>query len=155
MKIIKKVFPLILISVLMLTGCSGQTDESRIDTNAMVRELLEKVEFEDELNRVEDAGTIKMLYDVDNATEAYVYISSGATAEEIAVFTFENKEAAELGLKKAEERLTVQKENYTSYVPEEVKKLDNAVVKQTGNYVVLCVSEGDEAGKIIEGYMKH
>lgn len=154
MKTIKKVIPFIFILTLMISGCSGQADKIQIDTKAMVDDLLEKVEFDDELNAVDDETTIKTLYNIDNAVESYVYISSGATAEEIAVFKFENKKAAEEGQKKALERIFAQKENFATYIPEEVKKLDNAAVKQAGNYVVICVSDSDEAEKIITEYMK-
>lgn len=153
MKTIKKVIPFIFILTLLISGCSGQSDTIQIDTKAMVNDLLEKIEFEDELNAVDDDTTIKMLYDIDNAVEANVYISSGATAEEIAVFKFEDKKAAEEGKEKVLERISVQKENFATYIPEEVKKLDNAVVKQTGNYVAICVSDSNEAEKIIKEHM--
>ena len=153
MKTIKKVILFIFILTLMISGCSGKTDEIQIDTKAMVNDLLEKVEFDDELNAVDDDAIIKTLYDIDNAVESCVYISSGATAEEIAVFKFENKKAAEEGQKKVLERISAQKENFATYIPEEVKKLDNASVNQAGNYVAICVSGSDEAEKIITEYM--
>ena len=56
---------------------------------------------------------------------------------------------AEKGLKKAQERIASQKEAFAAYIPKEVKKLDDAVVEQFGQYVVVCVSNSREAETII------
>ncbi len=135
-----------------LFGCSAQNDTTDIDMEHLSSELLKNAEFEDELSAVDDM-IIKKLYNIDNCVAAKVYISSGATAEEIAVFEFDNRETAADGLKKAKIRIGEQKENFESYIPKEMQKLDNAVVKQSGKYVIVCVSNGNKAKKIITQYI--
>lgn len=154
MKIIRKI-SLFLLSIVMITtlfGCSVQNDMTEIDIGDLSSELLERAEFEDELSAINDT-TIKKLYNIDNYTKAVVYISSGATAEEIAVFEFDSKETAADGLKKALVRIEEQKAGFESYIPREIQKLDNAVVKQSGEYVIICISNNNEAEKIITQYI--
>lgn len=145
-------FLLSLTMIITLFGCSAENNTVAIDIGCLSRELLEKTEFEDELNAVDDA-VIKKLYDINNYVAAEVYASSGATAEEIAVFEFDSKETATEGLKKAQARMEEQKTDFESYIPKEVQKLDNAVVKQVGRYVIVCVSNSNEAERIITQYI--
>lgn len=150
MKLTKKIITLMLCLVMAaaLIGCSSKEEAKEIDIDALASELLEKVEFDDDLNEIDDI-LVKRLYNIESYVKASVYVSSGATAEEIAVFEFESEAAAAEGLEKAQARVEQQREDYESYIPEEVQRLDNAVVKQSGRYVIVCVSSGDEAKNII------
>lgn len=154
MKTIKKalLFLLSITIIITLFGCSAPNDTTDIDIGYLSNELLEKAEFEDELNAVDDA-TIKKLYNIDDYVKASVYLSSGATAEEIAVFEFDSKDTATDGLKKAQARIEEQKTDFESYIPKEIPKLDSAVVKQLGKYVIVCVSNSNRAEKIITQYI--
>ncbi len=141
-------FILCLVSIAALMGCSAKEETTEIDIDTLVSELLEKVEFEDELNEIDDT-LVKRLYNIESYVKAAVYVSSGATAEEIAVFEFDSEAAAANGLEMAQARIERQKADYEAYIPQEVQRLDNAVVKQSGRYVIVCVSSGDEAKNII------
>ena len=81
-------------------------------------------------------------------------VGSGAVADELALFEFESKEDAEAAVEQAQARVTAQSESFADYIPEEVKKLDSAIVKTYGRYLVVCVSGGTEAGEIISEYFK-
>ena len=139
-----------LAALLLLSACSAQP--KAVDAGALARDLVENVPFQDELNPV-DGDIAAMLYDISGAEEAYVYVSSGATAEEVAVFTFPNEGAAEAALEKAEARITAQEESYALYIPQEVPRLENAVVRRVGCCVIVCVSDGDTAKEIIATYV--
>lgn len=151
MKMTKKILIFIL-TIVMLSGCAGKGN-LEIDINSLCNELLDKGDFEDELSSI-DGDVIKQLYDIDDYSEAQVYISSGATAEEIAVFKFDNQESAQEGLKKAQNRIEEQKQGFESYIPKEVKKLDDALIERYDSYVIVCVSNSDEAEKIVNQYVK-
>lgn len=153
MKKLKKTVALmfILAAVAALAACGGKGD-SQIDAQALANELMEKVDFVDELNLI-SSEMVPKLYGIDNAQEAYVYMGSGATAEEVAVFKFADEQAAKDGLAKAEQRIASQKDSFANYIPEEVARLDNAVIKQSGEYLAVCVSEGSTAAEIISQYM--
>ena len=154
MKTFKKTLSIALSIIMsaMLFGCSSQEDTVCIDIDALSGELLEKAEFEDELSPIDDT-MIKKLYNIEDYVKAKVYISSGATAEEIAVFEFDGTQAAKAGLDNAEIRIQERRIDFESYIPKEVKKLDNAIANRFGKYVIVCVSNGNKAEKIITQYI--
>ena len=48
-----------------------------------------------------------------------------------------------------------QAESFRDYIPEETKRVENAVLEQRGKYVILCVSgDPDKAEEIIEKAFK-
>lgn len=139
------------ILALLMAAC-GKNDAT-IDIAGLSEELLEGVPFSDELNRA-DEKTVARLYSIDNAVSQEVYVGSGATAEEIAIFRFESEGEADAALRAVQQRVAGQRESFRSYVPKEVQRLDNAVLKKWGCYVILCVSEGTEAEAIINQYLQ-
>lgn len=147
-----KIFlPFFLAAILLLGACSAQRVE--IDVGELADTLLENVEFRSELVFVDETMT-KMLYNIDDFTDACAYVSGGATAEEIAVFAFTSRDAAQNALQQVQTRLDHQRESFSSYLPDEVRTLDNAILVQDGCYVILCVSDGDQAKTIITQYTK-
>lgn len=153
MKTMKKALTLVFILVLSaaLAAC-GSSSSNEIDAQALADELMEKVEFVDELSPVK-SEMVPKLYGIDNAQEAYVYMGSGATAEEVAVFKFASEQDAMDALAKIEQYIAARKDSFANYIPGEVARLDNAVIKQSGEYLALCVSEGSTASDIISRYM--
>lgn len=146
----KKVGLYILVALFILTAC-GKKNTS-IDITKLSEDLLAHVPFIDELTQV-DEKTVEHLYSIDNAVSEAVYIGSGATAEEIAIFQFASEEDADHALLSVQQRILDQKEAFESYIPMEVKRLDNAVLEKQGCYIILCVSDGTEAEKIIHNYL--
>lgn len=134
-----------------LAGC-GATGGS-LDIQALAEDLLKNGEFSDELWKIDDS-MVQKLYNVSDYTQALVYVGSGATAEELALFAFPSEDAAAQGLQKAQARLESQIADYRTYLPQEVPKLQNAVVKQWGNFVIVCVSPGSACGEIVARYTK-
>lgn len=137
-----------------LVGCGSQAEEKTIDAEALAIELAEKVTYTDELNKI-DSGVAGELYQINTAENAYVYVSSGATAEEVAVFEFADEEDAGEAVEAANTRIQEQKESFEMYAPEEVSRLDKAIVKQSGRYLMVCITEDtDTAENIIEDYFQ-
>ena len=53
-----------------------------------------------------------------------------------------------------ENRVAYQKAGYEDYGPAEVPKLDSAVIKSAGSYVVMCVSDDNaKAEEVIKSYL--
>ncbi len=153
MKIMKKAITLVFIlAVSAALAACGNGSSKEINAQALSEELMEKVEFVDELSPVK-SEMVPKLYGIDNVLESYVYIGSGATAEEVAVFKFSDEQAAKDGLSKIQDYLSARKDSFANYIPGEVARLDNAVIKQNGEYLALCVSEGSAAEEIISRYM--
>ena len=136
-------------TAVLLAGCAKS--QKTVDPAKLATRLTTEITYQDELTAV-DAETVSMIYYFDDAaiTQSFVYEGSGATAEEVAVFECASEDDAAKVLQAVNERVEEQKESFTDYVPEELNKLDAAVIQKTGNYVVLSVSnEADQAKKII------
>ncbi len=138
----------LLLVLLLAAGCSGNSDKSGAewDLAELSDRLLNEITYTDTLSAMDDNLMDYLYQDIDTAdiSEKVIYISSGSTAEEIAAFLAVDEEAAkriEEGLKA---RIEQQTESFTDYVPEEVKRLEDAVLIRNGSYVVLSVS-GDAA----------
>lgn len=156
----KKLILLILtISTLTLVACNGNNSssgEKSLDVVALATALTEQVKFEDQLTLM-DTTLLLPLFDIDDAllSNSAVYISTGATAEEVAVFEAVDDKSAKAVNESVLARINTQKAGFESYVPAEIKKLDEAILIQSGVYVIMCVtSDVDNASKIIEEHLK-
>lgn len=147
----KRILPFLLALSLLfgLAGC-GSTGGT-LDMQALADDLLKNGGFSDELWKIDDS-MVQKLYNISDYTQALVYVGSGATAEELALFAFPSEDAAAQGLQKAQARLESQIADYRTYLPQEVPKLQKAVAKQWGSYVIVCVSPGSACGEIVARY---
>lgn len=149
----KKLLTVLCLALVLVTGCKGNEEPKTVDLNELATTLLNDVEFEDTLTKLNDK-MINKVYEIDNYKTCTAYVGSGATAEEIALFEFETQEDANEGYEQMQKRVEKQKKDYANYIPKEVKRLDDAVVIKYGNYVIFCVAEGNEAKEIINSYTK-
>lgn len=133
-------------ALMAFTGC-GKKEAKNIDVKTTANSLLSEIKYEDQLSEV----NYDLVYDMEdiNITESVVYVSSGATAEEIAAIKCETKEDAAKVEAALEERVKEQKDSFENYVPKELDKLDKAVIVKAGNTVVLSVSNDDAKAKEI------
>ena len=140
-----------------LVSCSKAQEEISVDAEQLAGDLFTKITYEDKLAQVEQDVAVNNLFDCADVKikECYVYESSRATAEEIAVFVCENGEEAQKMREVLETRVEEQKESYEDYVHEELVKLDKAVIEIKGNYAVLVVANDSEGVKnILAEYLK-
>lgn len=140
--------------VLALTGCGKK--EVTLDVTEVGNQLLEGITYQDELSSI-DLDTASMIFNFADVTivNGAIFESSGATAEEIVVLECSDAANADAAKAALEARVADQKESYTDYVPEELVKLDAAVIVTSGKYAILSVSdEPDKATEIINGYIK-
>ena len=136
----------------LLIGCGKKAD---FDVDSLATDLDTKITYADGLSPMdlEMAGMFLNLSDV-NVTKAAIYEGSGGTAEEIVVLECATDEDAQKAEQVLKTRVDEQIESFTDYVPAELTKLNAAVIKVSGKYAVLSVSDSpDEAKKIIDQYM--
>lgn len=125
-----------------------------VDVTKVAARLLNEIKYDDKLAEAEKES-IDVIYpglpkDKIKAMKIYVS-SSGGTSEEIAAFEAGDEETAKEIETKLNERVEAQKTSFKNYVPEELKRLENALVIRKGNYVYLSVSgDPDKAKSIIE-----
>ena len=135
-----------------LTACGGGNKE--VDVLAVGQDLSSKILYQDELMEM-DIETAMMFIELSGFTpvKGVAYEGSGATAEEIIAIECENADDADKAASALNARVAEQIECFTDYVPEELVKLNNAVVIKNGKYAFLSVSnDPDTAKQIINGY---
>lgn len=159
----KKIFNICLATGIigMLTGCdttvsTSEEEATNVDVTAMADALYTEVTYEDTLSELND-DTALSYYGIEqeDVTECVVMVSTGATAEEIAVFEATDSEAAEAIKEACENRLEKQINSYNDYKPAEISRLDDAIIEASGNYIVYCVADDtDKVNEIIDEYFK-
>ena len=133
----KKVIAAAMAAAMLLGSCGKQQKD--VDIEALAEEIVTSVSFDDTLEEIDDS-MISMLYDITGYTDAVLYKGSGATAEEVAVFKMDSDDDAKTALDEANAHIQSQIKSYESYMPDEVTRLEDAVVKREGVYVVVVVS---------------
>ena len=156
--ILTRLIPAALVLCLTLTACGGKDDGSGAgyDPAATAQALLDSGAFTDTLDTT-DKDTVAVLYGVeaDSIVDCACYTSLSAGAEEIAVLTMKDADSAKAAMAGLEVRVADQKTALESYQPDEVSKLDKAILTQSGNTVVLVVAaDADKAQSTLDGLSK-
>ena len=133
--------------LLVLTGCA-KDEPKEADPAVLADTLHTTLTFKDEMTAGNEA-MLKMLFEIDEADiEAFkIYESSGATAEEIAVFKAKDEKAADRIYQAMQKRVEEQKTAFENYQPAEMKKLQDPLIKKQDVMVVLCVSDDTPAAE--------
>ena len=138
--------------MILLAGC-GSTQKD-IDASALAKSLVSDITYDDQLEQI-DEDDVSVYIDVPEKVNTIMYMGSGSTAEEVAVFTAPDEETARTTEENVQSFLDDQSDSFEKYIPEETKRISNAVLEQKGKYVVLCVSgDSDQAKEIIEKAFK-
>lgn len=135
----------------MLAGC-GSSTEVVIDTEALADNIYAGVTWQDQIGEVSLSKALS-LYGIssDSVVSGKVYISTNATAEEIAVLEASSSEQADELQEGLEARVEAQKSSFESYNAAEVPKLEQALIYKNGKYVVLVVCDDvSEAQAIVD-----
>lgn len=131
-----------LLSLVLLTLCAcGGQEVREFDPAADAQALLDGGAFSEKLEEI-DSQVACSLYgiDPDTVTDCAVYGSTGATAEELAVFVCADEEAAKTVETLLGYRVEDRTADMTGYMPSEVLKLTEAVVERRGKSVLLVVA---------------
>ena len=122
--------------LLILAGC-GKGEVKDVDPSVLADTLKNAITFQDDLEAVDEADF-----------EAFkVYTGTGATAEEIAVFKAKDEQAADRLYQAMQARVESQKTAFLNYNPNEMKKLQDPLIRKKGVTVVLCVSDDTPAAE--------
>ena len=135
-------------------SCNNKTIE--INVEDLATKMQQSGAFEDELVKI-DSEMIMNDYNftTDEVEEFVSYQGSGATSEEIVILKVKDKSDLNSIKDKINARIAERKEAFQSYLPKEVGKIDNNVLRVEGNYVIFCVSnDSSKVNQAINDYIK-
>jgi len=125
---------------LALSACGGKP-QAPFAPGDDGQTLLESGAFSEPLVEIDrDVACILYGIDQDTVSACAVYGSTGATAEELAIFTLQDSGGAEAALKALEQRVEDRRDEMEDYIPGELPKLDKAVVERREDSVLMVVA---------------
>lgn len=143
------------VAFVCFAGCSG-TDAPNINAAELAKQLAEQGSFDEPLTEL-DAQSAERAFRIDPEDVAAVgaWVGSGATVDEVSVWEGTDTDAAEDIEEELKARLDTRTTDYADYKPEEVPKLNNAILERVGKYVVMCVTpDVNSVRSIIDGAFK-
>ena len=154
--IIVIIVAIIAIVVLAIMLVKNNNKTIQINIEDLASKILQSGAFADELIKV-DSEMIMSDYNftADEVEEFVSYQGSGATSEEIVILKVKDKSNLNSIKDKINARIEERKEAFQSYLPKEVGKIDNNVLRVEGNYVIFCVSnDSSKVNQAINDYIK-
>lgn len=136
---------------------SGTEETADFDVQELADKLKNEGDFKDQIAALDMEIAVSKLYGLDSTKidSAAFYTNTNATAEEIAVIKVTSADYTQTVEDAFHKRIDDQKAACENYLPDEMPKLDAAVVKSSGCYVVLCIScDSSKAETVIAEYMK-
>lgn len=120
----------------------ADTENNNLNAKVIADELLAGGEYSETLQELSKEVALARLYsiDADKIEDAAFYTNSQATAEEIAVIKVKSEADVTLVKDSFNTRIADQKEACVDYLPDEMPKLENAIVYSNGCYVILSIS---------------
>lgn len=129
-----------LVMLLGLAAC-GDKAAKEFDAETTPQALMDAGAFSEDLEEVEPVVLLQ-LYQLDESKVAAAagFGSTGLTAEEVAVFEMTDEAAAQEAESLLQAHLEYQKESNVDYRPNEMPKLDKAVVERRGKTLLFLVA---------------
>ena len=140
---------------LFLFSC-GKSSEKEIVLVDLGNDLIETSVFEGDLNKYTDENAKKLAKLTDfELDEIILYVDSGALSEKIILIKADKEVLQTISERLRKENKSLQ-ESYSSYNPDEVVKLKNAVLEIiTENTLIYCVSSDYQViEECIQSYIK-
>jgi hypothetical protein len=138
--------------VLLLSGCASQSCLTTYTTSD-AQALIDAGAFTGQMEEV-DSYVVSLLYGIDQDTitdcASYMAINSSVSADEVTVLVLTGEDAAQAAVAACEKRVEAQIESCENYCPDQVPKLENAVILQRGYTVLLAVGDTDLLPQALE-----
>lgn len=128
---------LILVTLMTMTACGKK--EKQVDGNALMQVILEQVQFD---TPIADVGESASYYfsDLPSGASVKMYTGSGYFADRVALITLADAKDADQAKKSVDTHVEQLHHQFLNYIPEELGKIENAVIWQQGEYILLCVT---------------
>ena len=148
----KKILAVLLAAVtaVSVAACGGaeNTEANKKEFNAeeLAEALVSEITYTGVMEEV-PADEIDWYVDMEEGVTGIMYMVSGVSCEEVAVFTAPDEDTAKAMVDNIEELLADQEDQNAAYDAKAAQRIDSAVIQQKGNYVILCVSDDSAKAK--------
>lgn len=127
--------------IFLAAGCGTNSGSTTVDVQQVAKDLAENVTYAEPLTEFDTEGAERALHvDAADVAQACAYIGSGATVDEVSVWEAVDDTAAANIEQTLADRIAQRITDYADYKPEEVPKLQDAILERSGRYVVCCVT---------------
>lgn len=125
-----------------------------VDLKKVAKNIISEVSFASELKLQEDSVAGGMV-DLAPNSSMQIYMGNGTYADELILIEADSEDNAKTNLENVTKHLREIKNSFQDYLPEEAKKVEDAVNIRYGKYVVACVTKDSEnAKKVMDKQMK-
>lgn len=131
--------------ICLFTAC-GAKEPAKVDLTAVKEAVFAAGKFPE--MTVRPPEMVYDFYGIDPETcpQLFDYVTEdGLLAEELLLLEAKDEALAKQYAASLKDQLAVLADNYRDYMPEEYSKFTSAVVKQTGKYVIMIVSDDAQA----------
>ena len=140
----------VLTMLFLLVSCGKK---SEIINAELSREITDNVEFSEQLTQIDTINAQKryMLSSKDYS-EITAFVGTASVCDEFVIVKTTDTEGITEDLRSY---IDSKKESYKTYRPNEVYKLDNAIIEQYEDAVVMIITaDSDDAIRVYEEYLK-
>ena len=140
----------VLTTIFLLMSCGKK---SEIINSELSREITDNVEFSEQLTQIDTINAQKryMLSSKDYS-EITAFVGTASVCDEFVIVKTTDTEGIAEDLRSY---IDSKKEIYKTYRPNEVYKLDNAIIEQYEDAVVMIITaDSDDAIRVYEEYLK-
>ncbi len=153
----KKIIAMMLVAVLSMSvvacGSSGNGDTNKEDANKkefnateLAQALVSEITYTGSMDQL-PTEEIEWYVDMEEGVTGIMYMVSGVSCEEVAVFTAPDEDTAKDMVANIEELLADQEDQNAAYDAKVSQRIEEAVLQQKGCYVILCVSDDSAKAK--------
>lgn len=151
MKVWKTVVLIFVLCAMLMTACGNQEPEKtpvEVDAVDLFRALRQQVQFDTPIADTGESGA-NFFPDLPEYALVTMYSGSGYYADELTWITVATEADVEQALDSVQTHLKQVHEQFLSYIPDEVDKIDNAQIWNQGVHIIVCVSNDYKNAKAI------
>ena len=128
----------------------------QINIQDLASRIVESASFEDQLEQADSEMVMDDYnFSSDEINDLVSYQGSGATSEELVILQVKDKSKINSVKEKINTRLSERRGAFESYLPKEVGKIDNNILRVEGNYIILCIAnDTNTVNKILNEYIR-
>ena len=147
---------ILIIAIVFAIVFIPKNKDVQINIQDLASRIVESASFEDQLEQADSEMVMDDYnFSSDEINDLVSYQGSGATSEELVILQVKDKSKINSVKEKINTRLSERRGAFESYLPKEVGKIDNNILREEGNYIILCIAnDTNTVNKILNEYIR-